>query len=793
MRVAVDFRGEIVTVPAEKGDVRNLTNTTVAHERSPVWSPDGRSIACFSDASGEYQLEVRSQDGRGGPKTYKVSGAGFYERPAWSPDSKKIAYVDNARSLYVIDLATGASKKIGEDYFYGPRKTLRPAWSADSKWIAYSINNQALIQRVWVYSVEKGEAFPVTDGLSDASEPVFDRSGKYLFFFASTDAGPVSNWFSLENQDLRVTRSIYLAVLRKDLPSPLVKESDEEKAGPSSSESPDKPKRVAEDEGKDARKEEPGKTDAKSDEKPKPPAPAEPVRIDFDGLNARILDLPVPAADLSELHPGPAGQIFFLREADEKKAIQRFDLKDRKTETLHPDVNDYEVSADGKKLLYRSKENWAIVSASAKKIEPAEGKLKMDAIEVRVDPRAEWPEIFEDAWRINRDYFYDPHMHGVDWKAMHEKYAPFLAHATVRSDVTRIIQWMCSELSVGHHRGGGGDTLAEVKTVPGGLLGADYTIENGRYRFAKVYGGLNWTPELRSPLTEPGVNVKAGEYLLAVGGRDVKPPANLYSFFENTSGKLIEITVGPSPDGRGSRTVSVVPIASELALRNRDWVEGNLRKVDAATGGRVAYVYVPNTAGLGYTYFKRYFYPQSYKDAVILDERFNGGGSVADYYIDVLQKKLIAQWAMRYGADMKTPSASIQGPKVMIADENAGSGGDLLPWMWRRFQVGPIVGEPTWGGLVGVLGFPELMDGGVITAPNLAIWDTEKGWVVENEGVPPDVEVEQTPADVIAGRDPQLERAIAIVMQELKKNPPASPKRPPFPVKAMKTQLTAPQ
>jgi len=417
----------------------------------------------------------------------------------------------------------------------------------------------------------------------------------------------------------------------------------------------------------------------------------------------------------------------------------------------------------------------------------------MDAVEVRVDPRAEWPEIFEDAWRINRDYFYDPQMHGVDWKAMREKYAQFLPHATVRSDVTRIIQWMCSELSVGHHRGGGGDTLAEVKTVPGGLLGADYTIENGRYRFAKVYGGLNWTPELRSPLTEPGVNVKAGEYLLAVGGRDAKPPANLYSFFENTSGKLLEITVGPSADGRGSRTVSVVPIASELALRNRDWVEGNLRKVDAATGGRVAYVYVPNTAGAGYTYFKRYFYPQSYKDAVILDERFNGGGSVADYYIDVLQKKQIAQWAMRYGADMKTPSASIQGPKVMIADENAGSGGDLLPWMWRRFQIGPIVGEPTWGGLVGVLGFPELMDGGAITAPNLAIWDAEKGWVVENEGVPPDIEVEQTPADVIAGRDPQLERAIAIVMEELKKNPPTSPKRPPFPVKAMKTRLTAPQ
>ena len=795
VRAAVEFRGEIVTVPAEKGDVRNLTNTTEAHERSPAWSPDGRRISCFSDASGEYLLEIRSQDGKGEIRRFKLPGAGYYEFPAWSPDSKKIAYVDNARTLYWLDVATGASKKVGADYFYGPRKTLVPTWSPDSRWIAYTLNNQAYIQKVWVYSVENDQALPITDGLSDASQPVFDRSGKYLFFFASTDSGPVSNWFSLENQEMRVTRSIYMAVLRKDLPSPLVKESDEEKAvGAPETGKPSRPKAGVDEEGKDAKKEEPGKTDAKSDEKPKTPEPAPPVTIDADGLQYRILDLPIPAAELSALHAGAAGQVFFLREADGKKALQRFDLKDRKTDTLLPEAGDFEISFDTKKVLYSVKDNWFIASATGKKIEPVDGKdgkLKMDAIEVRIDPRAEWPEIFEDAWRVNRDYFYDPHMHGVDWKAMHAKYAQFLPHAAVRSDVTRIIQWMCSELSVGHHRGGGGDTLAEIKTVPGGLLGADYTIENGRYRFARVYGGLNWTPELRSPLTEPGVNVKAGEYLLAVGGRDVKPPANLYSFFENTSGKLIEITVGSSPDGKGSRTVSVVPVASELALRNRDWVEGNLRKVDAATGGRVAYVYVPNTSGAGYTYFRRYFYPQAYKEAVIIDERFNGGGSVADYYIDVLQKKLISYWAMRYGADMKTPSASIQGPKVMIADETAGSGGDLLPWMFRRFQVGPIVGTRTWGGLVGVLGFPELMDGATITAPNLAIWDAEKGWVVENEGVPPDIEVEQTPADVIAGRDPQLERAIAIVMEELKKNPPAGPKRPPFPVKTVRTQVAA--
>lgn len=787
VRVAVNFRGEILTVPAEKGDVRNLTNTSSAHERWPIWSPSGRSVAYFSDESGEYQLHVGEQGGKGEPRKWKLTGAGYYEFPVWSPDSKKIAYVDNARTLYWIDVATGVSKKVGADYFYGPEKTLRPAWSPDSRWIAYAVNNQAYIQTVHVYSLEQHKSFPVTDGLSDASQPVFDRSGKYLFFFASTTSGPVVNWFTIENEELKVTRSIYLAVLRKDLPSPLVKESDEEKAGAETAPEPDTPKKK-EVEADEPAKEEAGKdkTDVKSDEKPKAPPVVERVRIDFDGLAYRILDLPVPEAELSDLQPGAAGQIFFLRTSDKKAALQRFDLKDRKTETLLPEVDAYEISADAKKLIYKIKESWTIASATEKKIEPKEGKdgkVKIDAIEVKIDPRAEWPKIFEEAWRINRDYFYDPNMHGVDWRAMREKYAQFLPHVAVRADLSRVIQWMCSELSVGHHRGSGGDTLAEVKTVPGGLLGADYAIENGRYRFKKVYGGLNWNPELRSPLTEPGVNVKAGEYLLAVGGRDVKPPANLYSFFENTSGKLLEITVSPNPSGKGSRTVSVVPIATELTLRNRDWVEGNLRKVNAATGGRVAYVYVPNTTGLGYTFFRRYFYPQSYKEAVILDERFNSGGSVADFYIEVLQKKLIAWWTMRYGPDMKTPSASIQGPKVLIADETAGSGGDLLPWMWRRFQVGPIIGKRTWGGLVGVLGFPELMDGATITAPNLAFWDPEKGWAVENEGVPPDIEVEQSPADVIAGRDPQLERAIQVVMDELKKNPPQAPKRPAFPVK----------
>jgi len=390
--------------------------------------------------------------------------------------------------------------------------------------------------------------------------------------------------------------------------------------------------------------------------------------------------------------------------------------------------------------------------------------------------------MLDEAWRINRDYFYDPGYHGNNWPAMRAKYAAFVNDLSTRNDLFRVTQWMLSELTVGHSYQSGGDNPFETETIPGGLLGADYEVANGRYRFKKVYGGLNWTPNLRSPLTEPGVDVKAGEYLLAVEGKPLRYPEDLYERFERTANRIVEITVGSNPDGKGARTVKIVPLEDERAIRNRDWVEGNLRRVTEATHGRVAYVYVPNTAEAGHTYFKRYFFPQADREAIIVDERHNGGGSVADYYIDILRRPVVGYWAMRYGADLKTPIAGIHGPKVMLADETAGSGGDLLPWMFRKFQLGPIIGKRTWGGLVGILGYPVLMDGGEITAPNLAFW-TENGFSVENEGVPPDIEVEQTPKDVIAGHDPQLEKAIQVIMEELEKHPPVTPKRPPYPIK----------
>lgn len=776
-RAALDLRGEIVTIPAEKGDDRNLTRSAAAHDRFPAWSPDGKSIAWFSDESGEYQLFLQPQDGKGKPRKIALGGAGFYADPLWSPDSAKIAFTDNSRSLYVLDVGSGSVAKISTQPLYSPGTydEANHAWSPDSKWLAYVRLTPTYMRQIHLWSVDSKQSHALTDGLSDAANPVFDPNGKYLYFLASTNAGPVQDWFSMSNADMLMTSHVYLAVLSKGVPSPLARESDEEKPADAAAET------------KTAEKKEDDQDEAKKDEK-KPEKVT--VKVDLDGLGQRIVAFALDAAGYESLQVGKTGEIYYLRvpggtnrfNEGEGGTLHRYSIEKRKDESLLEGVADYEISRDAKKVLLRMKED-LIIAELGEKVDPSKNKLALDRVEVKIDPRAEWNQIFHEAWRINRDYFYDPGFHGADWNAMRAKYAAFLPDVSVRQDLNRVMRWMSSELAVGHHRLGGGDSLADTDTRPGGLLGADYAVENGRYRFRKVFGGLNWNPELRSPLTEPGVDVKAGEYLLAVEGNELRHPENLYSRFERTAGRLTEITVGPSPDGKGSRTVQVVPVESEAQLRNRDWVEGNLRKVTEATKGRVAYVYVPNTSTAGHEYFKRYFFPQANRDAIIVDERHNGGGQVADYYIDILRRPFISNWAFRYGGDLKTPLASIQGPKVMLIDETAGSGGDLLPWMFRKLELGPLVGRRTWGGLVGILGFPTLMDGGFITAPNLAIW-TEEGFVVENEGVAPDVEVEQTPADVIAGRDPQLEKAIEIALRELEANPPKKQVKPEFPRRA---------
>ena len=801
-RAVVEFRGEIVTVPAEKGEPRNLTNSVAVHDRDPAWSPDGKTIAYFSDEGGEYQLVLAPQTGKGESRKVKVAGAGFYSNVVWSHDSKKLLYEDNADTIYCLDVESGAIKKI-IDPKYGLSRGLKPSsWSPDSKWVAYSAETAARIGRVHVYSLEQDKAFPVTDGFSEAVEPVFDAGGKYLYFVGSNETGMSKHGFSQSASDARRPRwSIHMAVLKKDVPSPFLRESDEEKVEASGGRESSVPA-------------------PKSDKKDAA------FSIDFDGLDQRIISFPVQPGNYGGLNAGPAGSLFYLvrpeptgeRGPQPGAALHRYDLDRKRDSTVQPSVASYELTPDGRKVLYSvpgrpgDPPTWFIgpttgsggaapVAAgptrgprpatapapSAAGGDAGDGKLSLDAIEVKVDPRAEWKQILHEAWRINRDMFYDPHMHGADWPAMKTKYEAFLPHLTNSGDLYKVIRWMLSELSVGHsYITAYGERLHERKSVPGGLLGADYEIADGRYRFKKVYGGLNWSSTFRSPLTAPGVNVKEGEFLLAVNGTELKAPMEVYSLFENTAGKLIEITVGPTADGKNRRTVSVEPIASELTLRNMDWIEGNLRKVEKATGGKVGYVYVRDTAGPGMADFKRYFFPQVDKDALIIDERFNGGGQIADYYIDILRRPFASYWAPRHGVDSRSPSAAVFGPKVMLIDEGAGSGGDMLPYMFRKFGLGPLVGKRTWGGLVGIGGYPVLMDGGTVTAPSFAIWSPDGGFIVENEGVAPDHDIDILPKDVIAGRDPQLEKAIELALEALKKNPPKQDVRPPYPDRVRK-------
>jgi tricorn protease len=559
------------------------------------------------------------------------------------------------------------------------------------------------------------------------------------------------NWFDQSNIDKELTHSIYLVTLRKDIKSPLAKENDEEKIEVPKEESKEKDYKI------------------------------ENLKIDWDGIQERIINLPIEPGVYSSLSLAKEGELYYMVSSFHSRdsKLNKFDFKTRKSEALFP-VNAFQIAAGGKKMLYVNKQSWYISDLGKKsKEEP----IKLEAISVKINPKAEWTNIFNEAWRVNRDYFYDPGMHGVDWDAMKVKYQPFLQDVSCRSDLYRVMQWMFSELAVGHHRfSNRGDRLNNPQRIRGGLLGANYVVKNNRYQIAKIFGGLNWTPDLRSPLTEPGVDVNQGDYIIAVNGKNIRGIDNIYSFFENTANKIIDLRVSKNANGTEAREVKVTPLETEWAIRNRDWVEGNMRKVDKATNGQVAYVYVPNTTTAGFEYFKRYFYPQAKKKAIIIDERYNGGGSLADYYIDILKKPEQSYWNFRYGKDLKAPSASIQGPKVMIADEMSASGGDYLPWMFKKFKLGPVVGKRTWGGLVGVLGYPEFIDGGIVTAPNVAFY-SDNGFRVENEGVAPDIEVEQWPELVIKGHDPQLEKAIEIALKGLKENPPKVMQRPAYPDK----------
>ncbi len=759
VRAAFEARGDIFTVGAEKGDYRNLTQSSGTHERSPVWSPDSTHLAWLSDASGEYELMIGDPEGVTKPRAIELPNTSFFFTPEWSPDGAHILIQDNHRNLWVIEVASGKTSKVDVDHYGDATRQFDPVWAPDSKWIAYSKNLPSHLRAIFIYSVADGKAHQITDGLADSISPAFDAGGKYIYFLSSTDYGPKTGWLEMSSIDRPVRRAIYLGVLSASDPSPLLPETGDEPPPPG-----DKP--------------------AAKPEAPK----AVTVHIDFDNIGQRIISVNVPAADYSNLTAGSAGTFYYTEPVSSSPVapmrLQRYQLKERTAAPFLEGIRSYTLSGDRKKLLYQAAgggpggARWGVV-ATDKPAKVGDGLLKMDQLEMNVDPRAEWADIFRETWRVEREYFYDAKMHGANWQAVYEKYHPLLAYVGHRVDLGYLIATVGGELTVGHsYLLGAGDVPGEENPVSVGLLGADYSIENGHYRIHHIYSGENWNPELRAPLSAPGVQVSEGDYLLEVNGRPVTPPTNVYSMFEGTAGHQTLIRVNNSPSMEGSRLVTVVPVPSEEGLRTRAWIESNRRLVDKLSGGRLAYVWLPNTAGPGYTSFTRYYYAQQDKDGAVIDERYNHGGMVADYIVNELDRKKMGYFAVRDAAEAPSPIAGLYGPKVMVINESAGSGGDALPYYFRLRKIGPLVGTRTWGGLVGTLGVPPTIDGGGITAPSLAFYDLSGKWSIENEGITPDVEVENTPADVINGHDPQLERAVQEAMKLLQQNPVQHVPRP---------------
>ena len=757
-RAVVEARGEVFTIPAEKGDVRNLTNSSGVADRDPAWSPDGRLIAYFSDESGEYALHLREQTGRGEVTKIPLGDQpSYFYALQWSPDSKHVLFTDKHLNLWRMELATKQMKLVDKGLFNDDRMNFRARWSPDSKWLAYAKSMPNHLGAIYIYSIDTGQTNRMTDGLSDAGLPVWDRGGKYLYFVSSTDSGPSSE-FDLSSAYRPTSASLYVAVLAKTEASPFSPESDEEKVT------------------------EPKKDEAKKDD-------AKAVKIDFDGIDQRIVPLPLPSRNYRGLEAGKAGFLFYFEYPSTQDGggggagfpLHKFDLAKRKGELFAAAATTFRVSANGEKILVGLPGNAAAIVATAAPLKAGEGLLKLDNVEAFVNPRAEWRQMYKEAWRIERDFFYDTKYHGLDLQGASERYSLYLDALGSRSDLTYLFQEMLGQMSVGHLYIQGGDQPNQPRPVMGGLLGADYTQEQGRYRFARIYSGENWNPQTRAPLTQPGVDARTGDYLLAVNGRELKSSDNLYAFFEGLAGKRVSLKIGANPNGEGAREVTVLPVDSEIGLRTLAWVEDNRRAVEKRSGGKLAYIHLPDTGASGYTYFNRYFYAQTDKQGAVIDGRFNRGGSASEYVIEHLQRKLSSFWASRDGAMTTTPSAGIFGPKVMLVNEYSGSGGDLLPWLFKRAKLGPVVGKRTWGGLVGIGGYPPLMDGGSVTAPHFAFWSPEGKWEVENQGTPVDVEVDFDPAAWRLGRDPQLERAVDLAMAELQRNPPPTSVKPAYP------------
>jgi tricorn protease len=754
-RALFEARGELFTVPAKSGPSRNLTNTCGAHERNPEWSPDGKTIAFVSDQSGEDEIYVIPQDGSGKPRQVTAGGDTYKYALAWSPDGKKILWSDKKLRLQYVDVE---SRKVTPVIRARAFEMHQYAWSPDSKWIAYAKPEEETLSRVYLYSLERDKSYPVTSGWYAAGSPAFSGDGKYLFFVSDRDFSPIFSSTEF-NHAYQAMARVYFTTLAKDTPSPFRPESDE--VG-----------------GKDSPKKKTGKG-----KEAKNPEPVK-VKVDVDGLRDRVLRLPIQVANYRRL-TGVGSTVYYLRAGGRggPQTLVGYDLAKKKETDLGP-VRGYDVSWDQKKMIITKRGGYQIIDLPKAPIPPGPA-VDLSGLEMRLDRHAEWKQIYNECWRQMRDFFYDPNMHGVDWKAVRDKYAPLVEHVEHRADLTYIIGEMIGELNAGHTYVGGGD-MPQPKRVQTGLLGAELRRDGrtGYYQIVRILRGANWDPALRSPLTEIGVNAKEGDYILAVNGRSTRDMDNIYAGLVGTVGKQVTLRLNDRPRDQGSRRVTVLPIADERSLYYHRWVRENVRKVSRATGGRVGYLHVPDMLTTGLNEFVKYYYPQLRKKALIIDVRGNGGGNVSAQLIERLRREIAMVNVARNTAPSANPGGLFNGPMVCLLNEFSASDGDLFPYRFQKYKLGKLIGKRTWGGVVGIRGTLPLLDNGYLNKPEFAPYDAEgKGWIIEGHGVDPDIVVDNDPAKEYAGIDQQLDRAIAQALEELKTKERSLPPVPPYPKK----------